>query len=107
MPSKKVATSKKTGWDEKTPVPGTPTEYIAKQEPLTEPHGLTNEHKAEQRQKDAATRVHLKVEKALRRTNVGIGEQIVLARIALLAIADGPKSVSRDIAVSVMRVISV
>jgi hypothetical protein len=46
-----------------------------------------------------------KVAKALKRPRVGQAEQLVIAVLALDAIAKGPKSIARDIAVTARKVV--
>lgn len=53
----------------------------------------------------AAQRVAAKVAKALKRPRVGISDQLAIAHMALLAIAAGPKSTARDIAVTALKVV--
>lgn len=54
----------------------------------------------------AAQRVAAKVAKLLKRSRVPHADQLRIAHLALLAVAAGPKSVSRDIAVTALKVVT-
>lgn len=106
MVFKKQPPKKKPGPmdDEPTPLPGTPTEFIAEAKAVLDaahgPAPFPSDQIA------AAQRVASKVAKLLTKPRAPVADQLCVAHLALLAIAAGPKSVSRDIAVTALKVVS-
>ncbi len=101
MTDKKKPTRKPVPMDDDVTPVGKPPEF--KPVDLTQAHGFT----AKPAHDDiaAAQRITAKVARLLARPYVGHYEQLVLARLALMAIAAGPKSVARDIAVCALKVV--
>jgi hypothetical protein len=73
---------------------------------LTEPHGFTAQFQAETDLTAEAQRITAKVAKALQRKDTSDAEKLALARLVLKAIAAGPKSTARDIAVVALKVVA-
>lgn len=73
---------------------------------LTEPHGLTAHHPEETKQLGDAQRITRKVANLLARPRVAVADQRRIAHMALLAIAGGPPSTARDIAVTALKVVT-